>query len=172
MQYTTVFDISQQNFYGWAFFLSIAGGIAVVSVLLSRMIEHGYVAPIKGWSKKASVWFGYVICVFFLFTGGIMAKISYDDYAYLLSTLEQGQALVVQGCVQDFSPKLIKGRGELERFRVRGVLFEYSGSDLSPGFQQTAFKGGPIHEGLHVRISYVNKIILKLEVSAQQPCPG
>lgn len=52
----------------------------------------------------------------------------------------------------------------MESFNVNGVKFEYSDYVITPGFNNAASKGGPIKEGLPVRISYIDGTILKLEV--------
>ena len=61
--------------------------------------------------------------------------------------------------------------GSRESFRVKGIQFSYYAGILSGGFNRTASLGGPIHEGLHVRIWYeatsspfVADRIVKLEV--------
>ncbi len=61
-----------------------------------------------------------------------------------------------------------QGHG-VERFTVRGVQFAYSDYIWSIGFNRTARHGGPIQEGLWVRIGYFDRgdadyEILRLEV--------
>jgi hypothetical protein len=50
-------------------------------------------------------------------------------------------------------------------FRVGDVRFAYSDFRVSCGFNNTTSHGGPVREGLHVRIHYVEGIILKFEVA-------
>jgi hypothetical protein len=47
------------------------------------------------------------------------------------------------------------GGHDTERFDVAGVHFEYSHWNVSQGFNQDVTAGGPIREGLYVRIHYV-----------------
>jgi hypothetical protein len=54
----------------------------------------------------------------------------------------------------------------VESFMVNGVLLSYSDFDKSKcGFRNTASHGGPIHEGLQVRISAHAGRILNLEIA-------
>ena len=76
-----------------------------------------------------------------------------------------GQFIVLEGRVSDFKPMPYTGHG-VESFRVNGASFTYSDYDKSKcGFRNTASHGGPIHEGLQVRISARDGRILKLEVA-------
>ena len=79
--------------------------------------------------------------------------------------LNQGVAEVVEGEVQDFQPMPRTGKGT-EQFTVGGVRFAYSDYIVGPGFNRTSRNGGPIREGLHVRIHYSgdSAAILKLEI--------
>lgn len=62
---------------------------------------------------------------------------------------------VVEGPVEHFHPMPSSGH-DTERFDVAGVHFEYSHWNMSQGFNQDITVGGPIREGLYVRIHYVN----------------
>lgn len=76
---------------------------------------------------------------------------------------------VVEGPVTNFRPMLLTGHG-YESFDVDGVGFSYSDFHSTPFFNQTASHGGPVREGLYVRIHYVyseignEPMILRLEV--------
>lgn len=52
-----------------------------------------------------------------------------------------------------------------ETFVVNGQYFSYSDYDLTQGFNQTQSHGGPIKEGLQVRITHVDGSIVKLEIA-------
>jgi hypothetical protein len=91
-------------------------------------------------------------------------------YAAAAAALHNGTAQVVEGQVENFHPMPRTGH-DTERFTVNGVLFSYSDAELTPGFNQTSSHGGPIREGLDVRIHYigifgdpVQPTILKLEI--------
>jgi len=61
---------------------------------------------------------------------------------------------VVEGLVEHFHP-MPSGGHDTERFDVAGVHFAYSHRLASQGFNQDVTVGGPIREGIYVRIHYV-----------------
>lgn len=77
---------------------------------------------------------------------------------------QTGNCEVVQGVVDNYSAGLVPNKG-WETFRVNGVRFEYSDFIIEPGFNNSAFYGGPIRRGLPVRICYREGRILRLEVA-------
>ena len=81
----------------------------------------------------------------------------------LAAAYRAGKCQVVEGAVTDFHPMPFTGH-QLESFVVAGKRFRYSDFVMRAGFNQTSSHGGPIHEGLHVRIHYLGDDIAKLEV--------
>jgi hypothetical protein len=75
--------------------------------------------------------------------------------------------IVVTGLVRDFVPMPSEGHAE-ERFCVQTACFHYSDYIQTGGFNHTSSRGGPIREGLPVRVTYAASpganVILKLEV--------
>jgi hypothetical protein len=59
-----------------------------------------------------------------------------------------------------------------ESFTVEGHRFSYSDYIVTSGFHNTASHGGPIREGLHVRVTYSGNLILRLEVAQVRPGTG
>jgi hypothetical protein len=53
-----------------------------------------------------------------------------------------------------------------ETLSVNGVEFSYSDYVIVPCFNNTTSHGGPIRDGLRVRIAYSGNCILKLEIAA------
>ncbi len=53
---------------------------------------------------------------------------------------------------------------DTERFDVNGINFSYSDYMVTGGFNVTSSHGGPVREGLAVRICYKDGEILRLEV--------
>jgi len=78
-----------------------------------------------------------------------------------------GGTPVVEGLVEQFRPMPAVGHSE-EHFTVPGVSFAYSDYELRSGFNTTSAHGGPIREGLEVRIHYLgpptHATIVKLEI--------
>jgi len=81
--------------------------------------------------------------------------------------LESGDFKVVEGEVRSFRPMTRESK-EDESFEVGGVPFHYGDGRISAGFDDTARRGGPIREGLPVRITYRDNTILRLEVRADR----
>ena len=65
-----------------------------------------------------------------------------------------GEAMVVEGLVEDFVPASASGPN-FESLTVIGVRFRYSDGYHRRGFHQTSMAGGPMRAGLMVRIHYV-----------------
>ena len=62
----------------------------------------------------------------------------------------------------------VNGHGQ-EKFTVQGQNFAYSDSDTGGGFNYSTRRGGPVRNGLPVRITYATvwgerNIIVKLDV--------
>lgn len=76
-------------------------------------------------------------------------------------------APVVEGAVENFHPMPVTGHDQ-EHFTVQGVYFAYSDYSVTSGFNNTSSHGGPIREGLYVRIHYTGSVtrgtIVKLEI--------
>jgi len=80
------------------------------------------------------------------------------------SALRTGRVSTVEGYVRDFDPMPFTGHKN-EKFSVNEVTFSYSDYDLSPGFNQSASHGGPVHGGEWVRIKHLGNSILQIEVA-------
>lgn len=78
--------------------------------------------------------------------------------------LRSGKCEVVEGRVENFHP-MPRGGHDTERFQVDGTPFSYSDYIVSAGFNNAASHGGPIREGLQVRICHQSGVILRLEVA-------
>lgn len=85
------------------------------------------------------------------------------EYNALSESLRDGTFRSVEGEVVNFVPQGPDGH-PIEKFRVAGVSFAYSESDISSGFHQTAAHGGPIRNRLRVRIADVDGAIARLEI--------
>jgi hypothetical protein len=70
---------------------------------------------------------------------------------------------VVEGVVSDFVAGQPDGH-PMERFKVAGEIFTYS-PFVSPGFNTVSTVGGPLREGLRVRIAVVHGSIARLEIA-------
>jgi hypothetical protein len=108
-----------------------------------------------------------VYLVFLLFAATLFSGSGVQDmYARAKDAYVQGRYSVVEGTVANFRPMPYSGHQD-ESFSVDGVQFSYSDYVIVPCFNNTASHGGPIREGLGVRIAYSDNCILKLEVTGR-----
>jgi len=158
--YYTVFTVLQQS-VPWQERLILPGIIlfGIIGVVT---------AIIQRWGRlsKSFIVLTAVVCAVFL----LLAAYAYsspgvqDMYARAKDAYVQGQYSMVEGTVTNFHPMPYSGH-QNETFFVNGMQFSYSDYVLVPCFNNTSSHGGPIHEGLRVRIAYSGNCILKLEVS-------
>jgi hypothetical protein len=90
--------------------------------------------------------------------------VSVAEYRYVMNALYDGRYRIIEGPVTDFVPMPYEGHLQ-ESFVVGGHRFSYSDYIVTAGFHNTASHGGPIREGLYVRVSYLDNLILRLEVA-------
>jgi hypothetical protein len=158
--YTVVFDISQVGYK--AFFIPAFGLLFVGIGILLFAVPNAI--PFRGppaFEKPFKYFFlGFSI----LWTLSAFASI-YSGYHAATSARADNRAQVVEGLVHDFRPMPYQGHVD-EQFCVSDACFAYSDYGVTPGFNNTASHGGPIREGLPVRVTYVGNTILRLEVAA------
>jgi hypothetical protein len=157
MTYQTVFDAATAH-EDWTSalsgFIPLAGGLYL---LVNRR-------KLLAWSRRslaATTAYGVFVVLFsILWIIGAMASSRADRRAID----DPRRARVVEGVVTDFRPMPWSGHG-MERFCVQGRCFEYSDYVVTAGFNNTSTNGGPIREGLAVRVTYVDDEITKLEIA-------
>ncbi|MCO6479224.1 MAG: hypothetical protein J5I94_21495, partial [Phaeodactylibacter sp.] len=86
----------------------------------------------------------------------------YFDYR---SALKDHRYQEVEGEVENYNPHAIGVQFE-ESFTVRGVEFHYSSISIF-GFRKTQRRGGPLDNGVYVRIQYYKGTILRLWIREQ-----
>ena len=107
------------------------------------------------------------VCSFGVLWSAIAWCLAISANSKPISGLRNYAYQIVEGQVTDFKPMPYEGHTE-ECFSVQQQRFCYSDYEISPGFHQSASHGGPIHEGLPVRIAYSGGVILRLQVPADQ----
>lgn len=85
--------------------------------------------------------------------------------------LADPRTYVSEGRVEHFTPEAWGGHSGDESFYVDGARFSYSQFVVTGAFHQTASHGGPIREGLPVRVTHLAERILKLEVGDSSDSP-
>ena len=163
MEYTVAFNIASAGYKTWAF-----GAFGLPFVLIGALMLkfHKY---LPGWPVK-SVRFKKGVAIsclgFSIVWTSVAFFTTYSQYRSLITALETGSYKTAEGVVKDFVPMDYSGHS-YESFTVDGTAFQYSDYDVTAGFNQTQSHGGPMREGLKVRITHVDNVIIKLEVAAQ-----
>lgn len=161
MNYRVVFDIASAGYKSWFFpafgLLFIAVGIVLV---LARKNLPGR------WAKRPRL--SAVFSFFFLGFAVLWTLASfgatYSDYSALKEAERSGNVQRVEGRVSNFQPMPPSGHA-MEHFCVNADCFSYSDYVITGGFNNTSSHGGPIREGLPVRVTFVGNSIIKLEVA-------
>jgi hypothetical protein len=152
--YITVFDISKQHFEWW--------WPAVGLLILALGIF--FIKFIPKWSGQENAKaIGRVLVVL----GPIFTVVVYYIHMFactdMRSACERGMYSTAEAVVHDFQPMPYEGHQD-ECFSVENQKFCYSDYAPQPGFSQSASHGGPIREGLPVRVVYYEGQILRLDV--------
>ncbi len=148
MDYRIAFDITTTGYPGWEF--SAYGLVfVVIGISLIAFKKNLFAFCFLGF---AVIW---TITTFVA---------TYGNYSSLSSAAQSGRVEVVEGVVTDFKPMPKTGH-TTERFCVSNKCFAYSDYIVTGGFNNTSSHGGPIREGLPVRISHVDGLIIKLEIA-------
>jgi hypothetical protein len=162
--YTTVFDVTQSGYRQWSF---AAFGLIFVAVglALPTLMRIGIMPKQPAWMQK---WFPRAFLGFAIFYTTTCFIATYVDYRRALNAMRNSRAQVIEGIVTDFKPMPWQGHA-MESFVVQGVRFEYSDYVITAGFNNTSSHGGPIREGLPVKIWYLGSEILRLDIKRPNP---
>jgi hypothetical protein len=157
-QYQIVFDLSQKSFQWWfpAFGLIFAV-IGAVIIWLGRR---------NRWPRSRS-FVGYFMVGFACLWSGLVFPPTFSEYLKLQSAYRHGQFSVVEGHVTNFRPMPYEGHTE-ECFSVGSETFCYSDYVVTSGFNNSASHGGPIREGVPIRVSYIGNTIVRLEIGSDE----
>jgi len=149
------FDINQKSF-DFSFHVAFLVVVALISTF--------------AWLARRNRWFQWGTAYALAVTGLILFVVSLTgsviEYKQLHHAYNSGRYSLVEGLVDNFSPMPFEGH-QAECFAVNGVRFCYSDYDRTAGFNQTSSHGGPIRQGVRVRIAYLGNHILRLEL-----CPS
>jgi hypothetical protein len=159
--YQTVFDVTMVGFKSWKF---PAVGLIFVAIglVLPSLINSGKFRRMPG---PAAKWFRLFFLGFAIFWTVTSFVATFSDYRKSVDAMVNGQAAYIEGAVTEFRPMPSTGHS-MESFVVQGVRFEYSDYIITAGFNHTASHGGPIRDGLLVRIWHRSGEILRLDIKA------
>ena len=131
----------------------IGPAILVLSYIVARYSPKQHAKAVAG--------LGVIIGTFWTIFVGML----FFQSARVVKDFRSGNAQILEGDVTDFSPMPTTGHGT-ESFTLNGVRFAYSNLEFhGPCFDRTILVGGPIKNGLHVRVTRVGNCIVKLEVA-------
>ena len=162
MTYTLVFDAAQNPAdYGPIVRVGVplfCIGLLLVArpALMQSLMPRG----LQGSTRTIFSWFFFIVST--LITTALVAN-SYTNHETIAASLKNGHYQSIEGLVGNFVPMPYEGHSQ-ESFVVSGKRFAYSDYIATAGFHQTASHGGPIRQGLPVRIAYTGNLILRLEV--------
>jgi hypothetical protein len=161
MHYRVVFDIAETGYKSWSF---PAFGLIFIIAGVGLVLFRGHFPGWWGKRPGASSVFAFSFLGFALLWTAIAFFSTSNEYSSLSSSKAEGNVAIVEGPVTDFKPMPYSGHA-IESFCVEGKCFSYSDYVVTSGFNNTSSHGGPIREGLQVRVSYVDNAIVKLEVA-------
>ena len=160
--YHTIFDVTKVGFKSWSF--SAFGLIfIVVGLALPALLKSGF--P-RRTAAPLGKWFPRIFLGFAIFWTSTSFVGTFSDYRRSVDAMKNGQTEFVEGMVTNFHPMPAAGHA-MESFMVKGVRFRYSDYVITAGFNNTASHGGPIREGLLVRIWHRDGEILRLDINTQ-----
>jgi hypothetical protein len=158
--YTTAFDVTRSGFKSWSF--SATGAALVALGVMQLWIRHRNLFPNK--FKYPFKRFPEAFLSFAVLWTATSFGSTFGDYRRAIRAMRENRVDFVQGTVSGFVPMPATGHS-MESFLVTGVEFKYSDFVITAGFNNTASHGGPIREGLPVKIWYLGNEILRLDVA-------
>jgi hypothetical protein len=119
--------------------------------------------------RQSSRIMGYFMALFAVLYAGDSSARWYSSRRDQMKNLAVGRYGIVQGTVENFHPVTQDGRSD-EWFTISGHKFSYSDHhdlETTPCFNQTRLRRGPIHDGMFIRMKFVDQCILQIEVLSQ-----
>jgi hypothetical protein len=160
MDYRVVYDASQHGYD------PTPVSFGVTFCILGALLWFGGWRGVPRDAKRrgpgrlfAGFFFGFSLLWTVLVVGGTLI-----DHVTTRSALAEGRTRLVEGPIEHFAPARADGKGA-ESFDVAGVHFVYKDFRLGPGFSHVSTRGGPLHQGLNVRIHYLGAEMLRIEVA-------
>ncbi|HKR01699.1 MAG TPA: hypothetical protein VJT09_13555 [Pyrinomonadaceae bacterium] len=158
-KFKVIFDITEAGYRQWGF---PAVGLIFVVVGIGLIISRRLRSTVD--TKLSRRLAPYLYTGFAaLWTISAFAG-TYSEYRRLLDGVRAGRCQVVEGTVTKFVPMPLQGHA-MEHFVVNDHYFEYSDYVVTAGFNKTQSHGGPLREGLRVRICDVDGAIARLEIA-------
>ena len=162
--FRTIFDAANEGYSTWwfpAFGLIFVCAGRTAGIQTRARAETDAFRRLKGRARTAFSWYFFNFAV--VWTLGSFAT-TYAQYQSEAKALHGGSHNVVEGPIKSFAPMPYAGHSE-ESFVVADRRFSYSDYLVTPGFHNTSSHGGPIEDGLYVRVTYIGNLIVRLEIA-------
>ncbi|MCW3846390.1 hypothetical protein OF829_03995 [Sphingomonas sp. LB-2] len=159
MHYVTLYDASEHAFENW---WVIGFGLIFVGIGAVLVFAPGLVAAFT--RRPRGPLFGWFFLLFSIFWTGAAAMSVLGHDGEIAGHAKRHECATVAGRVQNFHPAPYEGH-DLESFDVADEHFDYSDFVATAAFHTSASHGGPIRDGLQVRICHRNGVILILEAA-------
>jgi len=159
--YTVYYDIAKEGYpYAYIVLLGIGLTAGFWGVIWSDRKSGGILSATHRWLPFARAF--AAVCTI------CMGLATYIPYWAVRQSLLQGRYVLVEGTVRNFVPGDPGDHNDEEWDIIshgKTYHYQYSGAKLTPGFRQTLPHGGPIRQGLQVRIADVEGSIARLEIA-------
>lgn len=159
--YRTVFDIATAGYKSWSF---PAFGLIFVAIGVLLVVNRRNLPGTWSRRPRSSSAFAFFFLGFAVLWTVVSFTSTYGEYTSLSRAEKAREGKVVEGKVTNFKPMPATGHA-MEKFCVSDTCFEYSDYIVTGGFNNTSSHGGPLREGLQVRVTHVGNDIVKLEVA-------
>ena len=162
-QYNVVFDVAEQGYRTWK--LALLPALAVAAITLPWFVSAQRHDVTDSERRNARAIVRTMVTIFVSFSVYLLIH-SWSEYEEFVQRLRSGDFRTLSGPITDFQPGGVSGN-RIEHFRVDDVAFDYGTAELTSAFHRTAGNGGPMREGLQVRLAVTGNKILRVEIRVQ-----
>lgn len=156
--YEVVFDIERTGYRGWPpAALILMFTVVVLAILRARASE------VEVRRRTNFREFSLAVGVLMAMLAGLASYLTWNEYRSLRDACATRSFTVVEGTVSDF--RMPESKREKPSFVVGGVRFAYPSRPFAASFDGSEGDGGPLRDGLHLRIGHVDGAIVKLEIA-------
>jgi hypothetical protein len=163
MNYELVFDVREAGYRYWWFPAVGLGFLALFIGMFLWRRRRPYTG--RSWKHRYMPQVGVAISLFWT---TVAFQGTFNEYRRMADAMATGRYEMVEGVVTQFVPMPFEGHAK-ETFSVAGHRYAYADAIVTAGFNTSQSHGGPIHEGLQVRIADVDGAIARLEIARDRP---
>jgi len=161
-EYQVVFDVAEQGYQAWKYALLPALAAAAITLVWTHSARRAELTDSERRNAYLILRIGTAIVTAF---SAFLLFHTWSEYEEFVQRLRSGDYLTVTGPITNFQPGGVRHRSE--RFRVNGTVFTYGPAEITSAFHHTAGHGGPMREGLQVRLAVAGDRIIRVEVRAR-----